>query len=341
MERCAKCGRAHFRDAPCGETPGSGPAISAPDPAPILARANLLRMRARWAEAGDLCVEVLRLDPTNATAHSLLGDIYQDQGRAEEARHWYQLALEINPTSEADRAKLARAEEALEARQQRAEWAAIIEGRSQPVATSLLIRESVQRMAAIIGAGVCGIVLVMATFASLHERGVGAGEDPSSPSITRSRTRAVSSAETWREQGLMKRARASAERSLSELARVEIDPVAQALEVRAFFPLSARAGLTTPRVRERIMREAYRWAFIVRNAAAAQREREELTQRVRVSVLGPPDAAITPTGFELLFSGQLSRSDLVVHPDVVTPQELEQFFAAIEPPRWGGDLGAG
>jgi hypothetical protein len=298
-------------------------------------------MRARWSEAADLCVEVLRLDPTNATAHSLLGDIYQDQGRAEEARHWYQLALEIHPTREADRAKLARAEEALEARQQRAEWAAIIEGRSQPVATSLLVRESVQRMGAIIGAGLCGVILVMATFASLHERNVGADEDPNSPILQRNRPRAVASAETWREQGLLKRSREGAGRGFSELARVEIDPVTKSLEVRAFFPLSAREGLTTPRLRERIMREAYRWAFSVRSAAAAQREPEELTQRVRIAVLGPPNAAITPTGFELLFSGQLNRNDLVVDPDVVTLQELESFFAAVEAPHWGGDLGAG
>src|SRR5947209_13813277 len=98
---CSQCGeRLAAPGAPCrGCAAGAG---RGGDPGPMLARANLFRMRGQWAEAADLCVEVLRADPTNANAHSLLGDIYQDQGSAEEARHWYHLALELNPASEAD-----------------------------------------------------------------------------------------------------------------------------------------------------------------------------------------------------------------------------------------------
>jgi hypothetical protein len=77
----------------------------------LLARANLLRMRGQWAEAVERCTEALRLDPKSAAAHSLLGDIYENQGRLDKASHWYQLALEQNPDSIADQAKLARVRE--------------------------------------------------------------------------------------------------------------------------------------------------------------------------------------------------------------------------------------
>jgi hypothetical protein len=77
----------------------------------LLARANLLRMRGQWAEAVERCTEALQVDSHSAAAHSLLGDIYENQGRLDKAVHWYQLALEQNPDSIADRAKLARARE--------------------------------------------------------------------------------------------------------------------------------------------------------------------------------------------------------------------------------------
>ena len=81
-------------------------------------------MRGRWDEAASLCAEALRLDPRNASAHSLLGDIHENQGNLEEALHWYALALELHPGSDADTAKSARVQELLEARQRRAEWQA-------------------------------------------------------------------------------------------------------------------------------------------------------------------------------------------------------------------------
>jgi tetratricopeptide (TPR) repeat protein len=77
----------------------------------LLARANLLRMRGQWAEAVELCTEALRGDAHSPAAHSLLGDIYENQGRLDKAIRWYQLALELDPESIADRAKLARARE--------------------------------------------------------------------------------------------------------------------------------------------------------------------------------------------------------------------------------------
>jgi hypothetical protein len=74
----------------------------------LLSAANLARMRGRWDEAIDKCAEALRLDPNNSTAHSLVGDIYQDQGRKEEAIQWYQMALDLDPDNTADRVKIDR-----------------------------------------------------------------------------------------------------------------------------------------------------------------------------------------------------------------------------------------
>jgi len=73
---------------------------------PLLAAANLLRIRHQWDEATAKCIEVLRRYPNNASAHSLLGDIYRDQNMLRDAVEWYKLALELDPSSRSDRMKL-------------------------------------------------------------------------------------------------------------------------------------------------------------------------------------------------------------------------------------------
>lgn len=93
------------------DTSSSAPAQSGgKDAEALLAAANLARMRRRWQEAESLCVEVMRQDPNNIHAHSLLGDIYRDQNRLHDARQWYQMALDLNPESATDRAKLTEIE---------------------------------------------------------------------------------------------------------------------------------------------------------------------------------------------------------------------------------------
>jgi tetratricopeptide (TPR) repeat protein len=71
-----------------------------------LARANLLRLRAEFRKAEDVCLNILRTYPNSAATHSLLGDIYSDQGRLEQAAEWYELSLDLDPNSLADRQKL-------------------------------------------------------------------------------------------------------------------------------------------------------------------------------------------------------------------------------------------
>ena len=72
----------------------------------LLAEANLLRIRKRLDEAIAICTRVLRIDPANATAHALMGDIHRDEGDYREALGWFKLAVQLNPGNVADRKKL-------------------------------------------------------------------------------------------------------------------------------------------------------------------------------------------------------------------------------------------
>jgi tetratricopeptide (TPR) repeat protein len=71
-----------------------------------LAKANLLRVRAEYRKAEDICLNILRTYPNSAATHTLLGDICSDQGRLEQAAEWYELSLDLDPNSQADQQKL-------------------------------------------------------------------------------------------------------------------------------------------------------------------------------------------------------------------------------------------
>jgi hypothetical protein len=72
----------------------------------LLSEAHVLRMQGQVDEAIALCTRVLRMDPANAAAPSLLGDIYREQENYREALGWYKLAVQLNPHNTADRRKL-------------------------------------------------------------------------------------------------------------------------------------------------------------------------------------------------------------------------------------------
>lgn len=330
--RCPQCGGAVPGPGAACERCALASACLAPAARiePMLARAHLLRMRGRWAEAADQCVEVLRLDPGNSTAHSLLGDIYQDQGRLEEARHWFQLALELNPSSDADRAKLCRAEESLEARQQRSEWEAVIQGRSQPVSTPLLLRESLQRVAALAGAALCGIILVMALLVSLSEGNRGGVQETTANVhglFDYNRPR-VNLADTPQEGEMLRKLQALPTTGPGRVVRVQLDPPSRSAEVRVY--LTARARQSAGDSRFLVMREGYRYA-------RALRELDRALLQVRVIVMGPASlSALSRT--DALFRGVLTAQNLVVAADTVTEEELEQFYSAGVPaPSWPGE----
>src|SRR5688500_5066185 len=61
---CPECG------APVGSSEGSDSEIY-----PLLARANLLRMRAEYKQAENVCLSILKRYPNNSSTNTLLGDI--------------------------------------------------------------------------------------------------------------------------------------------------------------------------------------------------------------------------------------------------------------------------
>lgn len=65
--------------------------------APLLSRANLLKMRGQWEESVAVCAEAIRRAPDSAAAHALLGDIYLAQNKNRDAMHWYRMALDRDP----------------------------------------------------------------------------------------------------------------------------------------------------------------------------------------------------------------------------------------------------
>lgn len=124
MKRCPHCGGGLSDEvgicpecgAPAnGLRPNGTPHALEAEVGVLLAQANLSRLRRQFEVATTQCVEVLRRYPNNAAAHSLLGDICRDQGADADALGWYNFALQLDPTSAADRRKMAEVEARLRA----------------------------------------------------------------------------------------------------------------------------------------------------------------------------------------------------------------------------------
>jgi hypothetical protein len=71
-----------------------------------LAQANLFRLRGERDAAEKKCLSILKRFPNEAEAHSLLGDLSADKEDWARAIEWYELALDLNPSSTPDRTKL-------------------------------------------------------------------------------------------------------------------------------------------------------------------------------------------------------------------------------------------
>lgn len=98
---CSLCGAA-FGVKDGGDHEGSDAEVQKE-----LALTNLHRMRGQYKEAVQVCLGILKRYPNNATAHTLLGDIYAEQGELAQAAEWYEMALDLKADSEADKEKLA------------------------------------------------------------------------------------------------------------------------------------------------------------------------------------------------------------------------------------------
>ena len=95
---CSECG-APLTDEPGAE--GSDPEVYRE-----ITEANLHRIRGDYKQAVDSCLSILRRYPNNGTSHTLLGDIYAENGELEQSAQWYEMALDLRPESEHDSRKL-------------------------------------------------------------------------------------------------------------------------------------------------------------------------------------------------------------------------------------------
>ena len=138
----------------------------------LLAQANLLRMRGCWDDAAERCMAALRLAPNSSSAQSLLGDIYENQGRYDDAAQWYRMALDVNPNSPADRMKLERLRLRQEPREAPISEPAEAHAAENPTGISRFLHspEAVLRYMALAAALLLVFVVGMA-YVATHKRG--------------------------------------------------------------------------------------------------------------------------------------------------------------------------
>jgi tetratricopeptide (TPR) repeat protein len=310
---CSQCGTpTHVPTA--GEAPAREPAEPTSRAFPLLARANLLRMRGRWQEAAGLCAEVLRLEPGNASAYSLLGDIHENQGNLDEAIHWYDLALRVNPRSEADAAKRGRAHELLEARQRRAEWQAATERASQPPGSGALLREAVQRVVAVAGAAVCAVILVAAVVVSAGERTPAPSTDEPPVPIRRREQSSVQLARSAREEADLQQL-ADHSRSVTGHGQVDtllIDPRTGEAILTVILPRASTHRPSLLQIRDQVLRDAL-WM------AHALYQIDPNLPAIEVRAHGDTSFSAVPGKSDLLFVGSFAAENLVEDPDARPP----------------------
>jgi len=133
MAICPKCDLEYDDGAAfcaqCGGKLGDAAQVNVPAPEDgtdahrLLAEAHLLRLRHEWDTAIERCTRALRIEPSNAEAHSLLARVYQDKGDLDEAVRWYEMALDLDPANRADRDALSALQE-IRGRRRAAEAAA-------------------------------------------------------------------------------------------------------------------------------------------------------------------------------------------------------------------------
>ena len=73
----------------------------------LLAQANLLRVRKQVEDAIEQCEAVVQRWPFRSDAHGMLGDLYREVGRVDDAILRYCRVLELEPTNKKNRRKMA------------------------------------------------------------------------------------------------------------------------------------------------------------------------------------------------------------------------------------------
>lgn len=123
---------------------------------PELAKANLARMRGDYKQAEDQLLAILKRYPNNPSANEMLGDLAAERDDWQHAVQWYELALEIVPTS----ASIARKIKDARAKTQQKD--------AQVTTTQLGLPDPTSRTPLLVAAG---IILLLAAFAGVYYLG--------------------------------------------------------------------------------------------------------------------------------------------------------------------------
>jgi hypothetical protein len=276
----------------------------------LLAVANLLRMRGQWVEAIERCTEALRLCPESAAAHSLIADIYENQGRLDKAIHWYQLALELAPESLADKAKLARARELQAVRRRsidpRLSWAYLL---------------------AVAGVAFLFVAFIMAAIVAKDRGGAvpSAVQNiplPAYPQASPPRVRPPD--HTTEEDDLARFLIDELHSSFMRVSGVLTDPlnkavtVTVAMEDRKIMPDPAGGGR-----RGRVMREGYRVAYLT---LQYERRLQQDLRYVTVRAIANQSSGSGAVTSEEVWRGRIETPRLVLADDKASAGEVASVF---------------
>ena len=324
----------------------------------LLAQANLLRMRGCWGEAVENCMAALRLTPDSHSAQSLLGDIYENQGRYDDAIQWYRMALDLNPSSPADRMKLERLSalqrEGLHLRLLEEQTVAAGEAGTgalgpKPSPQRVRVKPEVVLRAAALTAALLVFVVLVSAYVSVHRRsalsvlGLGSSQDVKTPLVVLSSTDAPSPAlmtnavpRDSSEQTLLDALRSSPD--LASAGIVTYDAQADPRTARLTLTFAVTSGSSGGLNREAILRAALR---LVQAASTAPGTQAIGVFTVRCLMVSTGTGNSTGTGAaSLVFIGDVPRDAL---PSVDAPgtglsaSQVQAFFGS---PWWSPQLPA-
>lgn len=236
----------------------------------LLAQANLLRMRGSWEEAVQNCMAALSLAPEHSSAQSLLGDIYENQGRHDDAIQWYHMALDVNPDSPADRLKLDRLLQMRQEEPRRSRFQQIT-GLRSPVAPhprrSRFTNPETALRAASLFAALAVLLIVGSAYVAIHRHaalaslGLASDQEVKTPTVVVPTENDPASSRSFgahdaSEQGLLDALRASGDLSGQGVTvyDVQIDPRSLALDITFGLAPGASGSLS----RDSVLRAALR-----------------------------------------------------------------------------------
>ena len=140
--------------------PGAGPSPNTNGPSPGQESTRLVEMarrafsQNRMGEARELAERALRYVARNAEAHEVLGDVYRQQGRVDDALKHYTFCLQLNPRNPAVSARLERLAREDQWRAEREAAARVMEGRPDK-------RTVILGLVALAGSGIATLMIVV------------------------------------------------------------------------------------------------------------------------------------------------------------------------------------